>query len=120
MTTAYIQAGDVMGTYISASAITAGQIVNVGCMLGVALTSAAANAECTVMLEGVFMVQKTTGTAITRGTKLLWKAGTNKFSIGTASAVTGDIIGNAVCWSDAASGDTTMRVLFTGAPGTIT
>lgn len=120
MSTNFVQCGDRIDDFTRGSAVAAGEVIPVGNVLGVALTSAAANAFSTVALEGVFRVPKVAGSAITRGSRLVYKAASKSFAVSSAATVTGDITGDSVfAWADAASGDTSMLVKFTGTPGTV-
>ena len=120
MATNYIQDGDVLTYSNAGSAITAGSVVAIGSLIGIALTDiAATSGSGSVRIEGVFSVPKVTGTAWTQGAKLLWDASAAKFDLGTATPATGDISGCCVASAAAASGDTTGKVLLNVGVGTI-
>jgi len=115
MTTKFQEVGEVKNYTNAGSAITAGSVVVMGSLLGVAITDIAATTGFgAVRIVGVFAsMPKTTGSAWTVGQKLLWDVSATKFDVGTATPATGDVNGAAVAWEAAASGDTTGVVLLT-------
>ena len=71
--TNFIQDGDTIEYSNSGSAISAGDVVVIGKLLGVAVTDIAATTGVgTVALEGVFNLPKNTSLAITQGDQLFW------------------------------------------------
>lgn len=88
----------------------------IGALIGVALTTGANGVESSFAVEGVFTLPKATGFAPTQGAKLIFDSATNTF---VASATEGDIVGGAVAWKAAASGDTTIEVRLCPGAGAI-
>jgi predicted RecA/RadA family phage recombinase len=75
----YIQPGTTVPYVVpSATTIAAGDVVVMNDVLGVALTAGTTGDEITVQIEGVFTLDKTTGTAHNQGDVLYWNASTKK------------------------------------------
>lgn len=108
-------------TNTTGSAIVSGQVVVIDNMIGVALIDCAVGATGVIGF-GVFRnIPKVTAAAIGVGETLVWDVSASKFDANTATPATGDVTGSgAVAWEAAANGDTTMKVKFTGVPGTVT
>lgn len=115
MTTKFQEVGEVKNwTNNSGADVVSGQVVKMGCLLGVAITDIANTAVGAVKVTGVFSsMPKTTGTAWTVGLSLNWDVSTSKFDSVAATPATGDVVGGAVAWEAAASGDATGVVLLT-------
>lgn len=118
MTRKYVQDGHVLD-HTAASAISSGDVVAMGNLVGVALADIASGATGSVQIDGVFTLAKTAGTAWNQGDSLTWDVSAKKFVKG-GTAATGDIVGCAVCAKAAASADTAADVLLRAIPGTIT
>lgn len=120
MTTKFIQPGKVI-QYTAGSNITAGTVLPIGNILGVALNDIASGATGSVMIDGVFNAPKVSGAVIAQGESLVWDVSAGKFDDNAATPATGDISGPpAVAWEAAGNGVTTLAVKFTGVPGTKT
>lgn len=119
MTTNFIQPGKVID-YTAGSAVTAGAVVAIGQILGVALENIAAGATGSVQVEGVFEVPKVTTAVIAQGDPVLWDASAGKFDAKGATPATGDILGSAVAFKAGANGETTAWIKFTSVHGTKT
>ena len=120
MATNYEQPGKVL-QYTAGSAITAGQVVKVGNILGVALAAIANGATGPVQIEGVFNVPKVSGAVIAQGQSLTWDVSAAAFDDNAATPATGDVTGAAaVAFEAAGNGVTSISVRFTGVPGTVT
>ena len=120
MTSKFIQPGEVI-QYTAGSNITAGTVVPIGNILGVALVDIASGATGSVMIEGVFTAPKVSGAVIAQGESLVWDVSAGAFDDNAATPATGDISGPpAVAWEAAGNGVTSMAVKFTGVPGTKT
>jgi len=116
----YIQPGEVID-YTAGSNITSNQVVVVGQMLGVALSDIANGETGSVQIRGVFDVPKVSGAVIAAGESLVWDVSAGKFDDNAATPATGDISGPpAVAVEAAGNGVTSIKVLFTGVPGTKT
>lgn len=116
----YVAAGNVLD-HIASGAIASGDVVVVGNILGVAL-DAIANAETgPVQTKGVFTVPKVSAAVIAQGESLTYDVSAAAFDDNEATPATGDVTGAAaVAYTAAGNGETTMQVMFTGVPGTVT
>ena len=119
----YLQRGDVI-QYTAGADITSGAVVKVGALLGVALADIANGATGPVAIRGVFTVPKVSAAEIAQGERLVWDvsaaSGAGEFDDSAAIPATGDVSGEAaVAWEAAGAGVTSLRVLFTGVPGTV-
>jgi predicted RecA/RadA family phage recombinase len=120
MATNFIQPGEVID-YTAGANITAGAVVAIGQMLGVALTDIASGATGSVQIRGVFDAPKVSAAVIAAGESLVWDVSAGAFDDNAATPATGDISGPpAVAVEAAGNGVTTLAVLFTGVPGTKT
>lgn len=116
----FVQEGDIINwTNGTGAAVASGDVVAVGQLLGVALVAIAIGAAGSVALEGVFTVPKVSGAVITVGESLVWDVSVGKFDDNLAVPAAGDISGAAaVAFESAGNGVTTLKVRFTGVPGT--
>ena len=115
----YVQEGDVI-QYTAGANIAAGAVVAIGQILGVALVDIANGETGSVAIEGVFSVPKVSGAVIAQGESLTWDVSAGAFDDNAATAATGDITGApAVAFEAAGNGVTTLKVRFTGIPGTV-
>lgn len=122
MASNFIQPGEVIDwTNGTGSAKSAGDVVAVGQMLGVALVDIANAATGSVQIRGVFEVPKVSAAVIAAGESLVWDASAAAFDDNAATPASGDISGPpAVAVEAAGNGVTLINVLFTGVPGTKT
>lgn len=119
MSTNFVQPGYVI-QHVAAAALTAGQVVRIGKVLGVCLTSAAIGETASVRIEGVFTVPKVSGAVIAQGENLTWDASAAAFDDNAATPAAGDVTGpGAIAWESSGAGVTTLAVKFTGTPGTV-
>jgi predicted RecA/RadA family phage recombinase len=121
MASNYVQEGKtiqwVNGT---GSDVTAGSVVKVGKVLGVALVDIASTATGSVAIEGVFTVPKVSGAVIAMGENLTWVVSAGAFDDNAATPATGDVTGApAIAWEAAGNGVTSFVGKFTGVPGTV-
>lgn len=116
----YIQPGEVIDwTNATGGAKTAGSVIAIGQMLGVALVDIANGATGSVQIKGVFEVPKVSGAVIAAGESLVWDVSAGAFDDNLATPAAGDISGPpAVAVEAAGNGVTSINVLFTGVPGT--
>ena len=120
MSTNAVQAGNVID-YTAGANISAGDVVVIGNIIGVAINDIANGATGSVATRGVFTVPKVSGAVIAQGESLVWDVSAGKFNDNAATPATGDISGPpAVAWEAAGNGVTTLAVKFTGVPGTKT
>lgn len=121
MAKTYVQPGKVITwTNATGSAVSSGDVVVVGEILGVALEDIANNASGSVGIRGVYTVPKVSGAVIAQGESLTWDVSAGAFDDNAASPATGDVTGApAVAAEAAGNGVTSFDVLFTGVPGTV-
>src|SRR5579885_2599203 len=93
--------------YTPGSAVTAGDVVIQGKLVGVAKRDIAANALGSLHIEGVFDFNKTASQTITAGQRVYWDDTANEATTDHASGAN-RMLGMAVV--DSASSDTTVRV----------
>ena len=91
-------------------AVTSGQALQVGSILGVASGDAAISTDVETVLEGVFTLTKATGAAWTQGALIYWD---NAARNCTTTVATNKLIGVAI--AAALSGDTVGNVRLNGA-----
>lgn len=102
----YIECGDVFQyTNATGATITAGTVVKIGSVVGVALVDIADGATGSVMTEGVFSLPKATGAGWSVGDTLYWDDTAKKFT----KTDTGNTFAG-YAFEAAASGDTTGLV----------
>lgn len=112
----YIQPGQVLEHTLSGD-VTSGDVLVLGDSVGVALQSGGSGDTIPVAVEGVFQVDKTSGTAWNLGDKLDWDVSASKFAKGLTAA-TGDVEDCAIAAAAAASDATTGYVKLTN-PGVL-
>ena len=100
---AYSQDGDLLD-YTPTGAVAAGDVVQIGTLVGVAPRPIAANALGAVAVDGVFFFPKPTGVAYPQGTKVYW------YGSSAVTGVTGVQAGYVA--KAAASADATVPVLL--------
>ncbi len=122
MATNYQQSGAVFDwANATGSAVSSGDVVKIGNILGVALVDIADGATGSVQTEGVFVVPKVSAAVIAQGESLVWDASAGAFDDSAATPATGDVSGApAVAFEAAGNGVTSLAVRFTGVPGTVT
>lgn len=119
------QSGNSITIPAVAAAVASGQVLKLGNLLVVASHAAAIGQPLEAKTGGVFVVPKVSGAVIKQGESLTWdvsaNSGAGAFDDNAATPASGDVTGAAaVAWEDAGNGATTLAVLFTGAPGTVT
>lgn len=110
-------------TYANAgSAITAGSVVVMSHMIGIALVDIAATSGTgAVAVEGVFSgIPKVTAAVFAVGEKLIWDTSASKFDDAAATPASGDITGACVAWVAGANGETTCTIKLTPGNATLT
>jgi predicted RecA/RadA family phage recombinase len=106
----YVQDGDFI-TATAGATITAGQLVVIGSLFGVAQDSVASGAQYTAALEGVFTLAKATGASTGPA------QGAPVYRISASNLVTAASSGNTLCgyaFEAAADGASTVRVRLLG------
>ena len=121
MATNYVQDGNVIEWTNGGTAVASGAPVVVGKIMGVALEAIANGASGQVQIGGVFNVPKVSAAVIAQGEPLTWDASAGAFDDSAATPASGDVQGGgAVAMAAAGNGVTTLDVLFTAIPGTVT
>lgn len=122
MATNYLAKGNVID-YVNGtgSTITSGTVVKMNKILGVAIADIANGATGPVQISGVFSCPKQSGAVIALGESLTWDVSAGNFDDQAATPATGDVTG-AACFAAEAAGNgvTSVKVCFTGTPGTVT
>lgn len=114
----FVQPGEVLD-YVASTDKVSGQVVAVGNILGVTLAAIASGAAGPLQITGVFTVPKVSGAVIAQGENLTWDASAAAFDDNAATPAAGDITGAAAfAFESAGAGVTSLKVKFTGVPGT--
>lgn len=99
----YIQQGDIM-PFTAAAAVTSGDLVKVGSVIGVSVTTVAQGDTGAAQIVGVFEVGKE-AVAIDQGDALYYKSATGKVT----TASTGNTFAG-YAFASAAAGDSTVHI----------
>jgi predicted RecA/RadA family phage recombinase len=113
----HIQRGDNIEV-TAPTPVISGQIVNIGKILGVALTDAPVGQPFPLALTGVWLLPKVVGSPIAQGAALYWDTSAAAFTA-TGTPATGDISGIAWATAPADATATTVAVRLTGGIGTV-
>lgn len=118
----FVSDGDVIQwTNSTGGAITSGQLVRIGNMLGIALVALASGESGSVATKGVFSgVPKVSAAVFAQGEKLLWDSSAAAFDDSAATGATGDVMGGAVAWVAGANLETTCTIKLTPGNSTVT
>lgn len=115
----YKSAGGVF-QHTAAAAISSGDVVRMGNILGVALVDLAIGETGSVATEGVFELPKVSAAVIAQGDSLTWDSSVGAFDDKAATPAVGDVTGAAAVAAEAkGAGTTTIEVKLTGVPGTV-
>lgn len=122
MATNKVNSGEVLTwTNGTGSAVTAGTVVVAGQILGVALVDIANTATGAVCTKGRFTVPKVSAAVIAQGESLTWDVSAGAFDDNAATPATGDVTGApAIAAAAGAATTTSIDVVLTGVPGTVT
>lgn len=104
----YVQEGKTL-TITAPAAVSSGQLVVVGSIVGVAAFDAGLDADVEVVTQGVFELPKINTDVIAQGDKLYWDAGQSKL---TKTAGTGSKPMVGVATAAAGNGVTTVNCLL--------
>lgn len=116
----YVQPGDVIDYTAGGTAITSGDVVTVGGLIGVAVTDIPANGTGAVAVTGVYDLPKVAAAVVTVGEHVIWDASETAFNDAGTALAAGDISKCCVAVAAAGNGDTTVRVLINAGLGTVT
>jgi len=104
----FVQEGNTI-TVTAPAAVTSGQLVVVGSLVGVAAFDAAQGEDVEIQRSGVFTLPKVTTDVISQGDKLYWDAGQGKLTV-TAGTGSKPLVGAAR--AAAGNGTTTVEVVL--------
>lgn len=108
----FVQPGEKYDFTVAGTAVTAGQGLKVGALVGVIQNSAAVGERAVLVLVGVFDVAKPGSQAWTVGAKIYWDDTAKNF---TTTVGTNTFVGHAWAAVGAGAGETTGRVRLHGA-----
>ena len=121
MATNFVQEGDVITYSNSGSAIAAGDVVEVGNQIGVALVDIAATTGTgAVAMQGVFDLPKVTAAVIAEGEAVIWDTSAGKFDDASATPATGDISVCCIAWEGLGAVAGNIKVNINVGVGTVT
>lgn len=106
----FVQDGNVVD-HIATAAISSGDVVVMGPLIGIAVTDIANGATGAVAIEGVVTIPKNTSTAMAVSTTPYWDVSAGELAAGTPA--TGDVDGALVLVEAAAEAATTAKVKLT-------
>lgn len=115
----FIQKGDTI-THTPAGAVTSGQAIRIGHMIGVAVTDVAAGEAGAFALTGVYELPKVSAAEFPQGSKLLWDESAGAFDAPDATPASGDLLGAAVAIEAGTNGQTTIKAKIGPSNATLT
>jgi len=121
MATNYMQDGKVIQWTNGGSAVSSGDVVVIGGLIGVALVDIANGGTGSVQVDGVFNLPKVDAAVIAQGESLVYDVSASKFDDSAATPATGDVSGASAVAFEAkgATTDATIAVRLTGVAGTV-
>ena len=120
MATNHVNDGKVITYSNTGTAISAGDVVIINNIIGVALVDIAATTGTgSVAIEGVFTVPAVSAAVIAQGEAVVWDASAEAFEDDQHSAGTGDITGSCVAMAASGNGATTVQVKLNVGIGTV-
>ena len=93
MSTNYVQEGKVIDYTNGGSALSSGDVVVIGQLIGVCLADIANGEIGAVAVEGVFNLAKVDAAVIAQGESVIWDASASKFDDSAATPAAGDVSG---------------------------
>lgn len=121
MATNFQQVGNAISWTNGGTAVSAGDIVKMSHMLGVAAVDIANGATGSVFVEGVFSaIPKVSAAVFAQGEKLIWDVSAGKFDDAAATPASGDVTGAAIAWVAGANAETTCTIKLTPGNATLT
>lgn len=120
MATNYVKDGAVVDYTNAGSAISSGDVVVMGNIIGVALVDIANGDTGSVAIEGVFTVPKVSAAVIAIGESVIYDVSASAFDDNLATPATGDVSGNAVAMEAKGAATTTIDVKLNVGVGSIT
>lgn len=105
----YVQEGKVIDYTNGGSALSSGDVVVIGQLIGVCLADIANGETGSVQIGGVFNLPKVDAAVIAQGESVIWDASAGKFDDNAATPATGDVSG--CCQAMEAKGATTSDTI---------
>ena len=118
MSRTFVQPGDKLTYTASGADVSAGDVVEIGSMVGIADVDIADGESGTVTIAGVHEVTKAAGTAWNQGAMIDWDTSASAFSTGITPA-SGDITDCGIAAEAAGSAAVLGRVLLLPGRGTV-
>ena len=115
----YVQPGTRLTWTNSGSAVSSGDVVVVGELIGVATGDIANGESGELAIAGVFTVPKVSAAVIGVGESVIWDASAGACDDNAATPATGDVSKCCVAWEAAGNGDTTVVVKLNVGVGTV-
>lgn len=109
MATSYVQKGEVID-HTPGSDVSAGDVLVIGNLIGVAHTDIASGEVGAVGISGVYELPKVSAAVIAAGETVNYDVSAGEFDDNAATAATGDLTGGCVAVAAAGNGDTTVQV----------
>jgi len=120
MATNYVQEGATIAWTNAGTAVSSGDVVVIGAMLGVALVDIANGAAGSVAIEGVYTVDKLDAAVIAVGTFVSWDSSGSVFDDASMTGATGDVkTGATAMETKGATTSETIDIKLLGAPGVL-
>ncbi len=119
MATNYVQDGTVM-PFTASGAVSSGDPVVIGGLLGVALADVADTEVGQASIEGVFSLPKVSAAVIAAGERVQWDVSATGIEDAAATPATGDLVNVGIAMEAAGNGVTTIAVKLNVSGATIT
>jgi predicted RecA/RadA family phage recombinase len=118
----YVNDGTVVTFANTGAAISSGDVVVVGNLLGVAIVDIAATSGTgTVQIEGVFDLPKVDAAVIAQGEMVIWDVSAGEFDDDAATPAAGDVSNSAIAMESlGATTSANIKVKLNVSPGTVT
>jgi len=118
MATNYVNAGEVI-TYTAGAAISSGDVLVIGEIMGIALEDIANGSTGSVQISGVFTCAKVAAAVIAQGETVIWDSSVSKFDDNAASPASGDVSLCCVAMEAKGADTATVKVKLNVGPGTV-
>lgn len=119
MATNYVQEGNVV-EFTAGSAISSGDVVVIGGLLGVALADVANGAVGQAQVSGVFTLPKVSAAVIAAGERVQWDVSATGIEDAAATPASGDLVNCGIAMEAAGNGVTEIDILLNVSGATIT
>jgi len=119
MAKTFVKDGNTIDYVNGGSAISAGDVVIYGNMIGVALEDIASSATGSVAVSGVWDLPKVSTGVFTQGELVVWDVSTTQFQANGFITATGDVTGGAVVTKAAGNPSSTVNVKLLPGSGAV-